>query len=345
MKLSKKRSYILYGILWTTVIGILSLFFSIGNERLTTLIKVKSIPFVLSICLFYVNLIFLMPKVLKKQLSLLFYIVILIISLLVILRIEMAVFGMVIEIDQIQIGSRPFRFLPLPYLLISILLFGLLIVLSSLQVLSNDRLKEKEIKQQIEFEKVTAELEVLKLQISPHFLFNTLNNIRWLARQKSDETEKVILKLSELLRYMIYQTSDEKVSLEQEILHLRDFIELQKMRLVRPDMVSFKISGDIQGKLIEPLLFIPLVENAFKFGFNEQYLSDISFHLSVDARSITFESENGIALENNSTLKKDSGLGLHNVRKRLELKYPNLYNFTTSQQNGKYMVRLTIHNS
>ena len=120
--------------------------------------------------------------------------------------------------------------------------------------LVRDRLREREEKQQIQLEKIAAELAVLKLQISPHFLFNTLNNIRWLTRQKSDNAEEAVVKLSQLLRYVIYQANHERVPLTQEIEHLEHFIDLQKMRLTEQNSVSFVHEGAIERYQIEPCL-------------------------------------------------------------------------------------------
>src|SRR6185369_7958083 len=108
-------------------------------------------------------------------------------------------------------------------------------------------------KQEQQLQKVAAELTALKLQISPHFLFNTLNNIRWLVRSKSENAEDAVVKLSHLLRYILYQTDADKVDLEKEMKHLADFIELQKMRLANPDSFSFSIEGTLSEKSIVPL--------------------------------------------------------------------------------------------
>ena len=227
-------------------------------------------------------------------------------------------------------------------LLGTILSFSLVIGVSTGIALQRDRLRQKEEKQAIALEKIAAELSVLKLQISPHFLFNTLNNIRWLARQKSEKTEEAIVTLSQLLRYIIYQAHNEKVPLEQEINHLKNFIDLQKMRLTPPNSVVFNYEGDIKSHLIEPLLFIPFVENAFKYGFHSQHVSDIVFTLKITDTTLIFESHNTIFTDNLPKEAGSSGIGIQNVQKRLALSYPNRHELRLNTEGGIFYVYLKI---
>ncbi len=190
-------------------------------------------------------------------------------------------------------------------------------------------------------EKLVADLALLKLQISPHFLFNTLNNIRWLTRQKSDKAEDAVVKLSQLLRYVIYQTNNEKVALAQEINHLQHYIDLQKMRLNEKDMVSFICEGDIEQYRIEPLLFIPFVENAFKYGLHSQYKSEIKVSIQVKDTTLLFFSENPI-FENNLAKEGESGVGIKNVQRRLALHYPHRHELQLREEEGIFRVTLSL---
>ncbi|MFY7912754.1 MAG: sensor histidine kinase [Emticicia sp.] len=216
------------------------------------------------------------------------------------------------------------------------------VIASSMLALVYERTRSKEENQQMLLEKTAAELAVLKLQVSPHFLFNTLNNIRWLARQKSEMTEDAVVKLSQLLRYMIYQSGNDKVSLDHEIEHLRNYIDLQKMRLTEKNSVDFICEGDTSQIMIEPLLFIPFVENAFKYGLHNQEKSDILTGIRVTKNEIWFYAENMIHGSNMLLADENSGIGILNVERRLALHYPDLHELHIRNAEGKFRVDLKI---
>lgn len=229
----------------------------------------------------------------------------------------------------------------LPHQISTFLSFSFVALVSSMLALVRDRLREREEKQQIHIEKVAAELAVLKLQISPHFLFNTLNNIRWLTRQKSDNAEEAVVKLSQLLRYVIYQAHQEKVSLSEEISHLQHYIDLQKMRLNEKDHVTFICEGEIEKYQIEPLLFIPFVENAFKYGLHSQHKSEIVVGMRVAENTLLFFAENPI-FESNLPKEGASGLGIQNVKRRLALHYPHRHVLQIENKQTIFRVELLL---
>ncbi|RYU97146.1 sensor histidine kinase [Emticicia agri] len=235
-----------------------------------------------------------------------------------------------------------FFFIPLPFFFRTTISFSLVILASSLVALIKQHGIHKEEKQQMALEKTAAELAVLKLQISPHFLFNTLNNIRWLARQKSEETEDSVVKLSQLLRYMIYQARHDRVSLEQEINYLQNYIELQKMRLSEKNEVRFIYEGAIKNWSIEPLLFIPFVENAFKYGLHSQHESLIEIILKVNANKLNLFVKNPVFDNSFPSDIEDSGIGIQNVEKRLMLHYPARHELNIVNIEGYFSIDLTI---
>ncbi len=235
----------------------------------------------------------------------------------------------------------PSSIIPSPHLIATFLSFAFIALVSSMLALVKDRLREQEEKQQIQLEKVAAELAVLKLQISPHFLFNTLNNLRWLTRQKSDKAEEIVVKLSQLLRYMIYEANAEKVPLIKEINHLEHYIDLQKIRLTPKDEVLLVYEGEIDSLVIEPLLFIPFVENAFKYGLHSSHRSQIIFKIIVQNKKLTFRAENPI-FDNNLPPEGQSGIGIQNVRQRLALHYPSTHDLQIKQENGIFKVSLHL---
>jgi Histidine kinase len=238
-------------------------------------------------------------------------------------------------------GNPPPRRLMLasPYFS-SLLITALVATASTLLVLWNNWIKAKEDEQERTLQKVAAELSMLKLQISPHFLFNTLNNIRWLVRSKSENAEPAIVKLSQLLRYILYQVDGNFVSLDKEVEHLQDYVSLQKMRLEENGKINFNIEGDLLNRKIVPLLLIPLVENFFKHGdFVNADRSAID--LTVHGQRLTFKTINKMLLSDKDAI--DSGIGIDNLKKRLALHYPGNYTFKQWEEGGNYFVTLEIN--
>jgi len=181
--------------------------------------------------------------------------------------------------------------------------------------------------QQVEKEKLSLELNSLKTQINPHFLFNSLNSIYSQALAKSDQTPETVLELSNLLRYMLYEVGEEKVPLAKEVEMLENYIELQKLRLEAGCNVGFTVLGDLEGVMIAPLLLFPLVENAFKHGLkdaSEQAFIDIQLKIGA---GIVFCIKNKLGQIDDVEKGKYGGIGLENVRRRLELIYPNSHEF------------------
>lgn len=214
--------------------------------------------------------------------------------------------------------------------------------LSTSIILWNDYVKAKEEEQDRAFQRVASELAVLKLQISPHFLFNTLNNIRWLVRSKSELAEEAVMKLSQLLRYILYQTNQEKISLEKELDNLKDYVALQQMRLTDRQNLAYTVEGSASGKIIVPLLFIPLVENVFKYGdFNGLFQNRIV--IKIDQEHLHVLTENQIlksATEKKS--EEESGIGLANIKKRLMLHYPDKHILHHSEKDGIFKLELEL---
>lgn len=201
--------------------------------------------------------------------------------------------------------------------------------------LENDR------NQKIEQEKTLMELEMLKAQVHPHFLFNTLNNLYSLTLTRADEAPMVVTHLSGLLRYMLYECNEKEVPLNKEIAALKKYVELEKLRYGNRLDVSFSCSGQTSGLQIAPLLLLPFVENSFKHGVSEQLDQCwINLHLHAVNGALTFNLSNSCSNEKPSLI--DGGIGLQNIKKRLELIYPGSYSLNICQQEEIYSVKLTM---
>lgn len=194
-----------------------------------------------------------------------------------------------------------------------------------------------------ENEKTFAELNALKAQLNPHFLFNTLNNLYALALEKSNSTPEMILKLSDLMSYILYECKSEKVLIQHELEFIQNYIELEKQRFGDKVQVEFGIKGENQFITISPLLFIPFIENAFKYGANvNTQNTQISIAFKIEERSISFEIKNSIETEYLEASKNRGGVGIENVKKRLALLYPQQHELKIGIENNWYTVTLKL---
>ena len=222
----------------------------------------------------------------------------------------------------------------------SLLIISLLVNLMAIGIALSIRyvMRQSEKKQK----KVEAELAWLKNQINPHFLFNTLNNISSLAQIDGDETQEAIMQLSDLLRYAMYETNKPKVPLEGEVEFMRNYIELMKLRC--NEMTEIRSEFIVHNSKIEiaPLLFISLIENAFKHGMNSNAPATIDISMVQTGSTLVFTCDN----TNNPKPSKDrsgSGIGLENTRRRLNLIYPNHYQWEqTITPENIYHIKITL---
>lgn len=198
-------------------------------------------------------------------------------------------------------------------------------------------------KQEIENEKLNAELRFLKAQINPHFLFNTLNNLYSLAFMNSPNTTVVIDKLSQMMRYMMYDSNYPKISLNKEIDYMQNYISLEKLRLNNEIPINFKIIGNTEGVQIVPLILITFLENAFKHGVsNNAKNAWVNITLELSGKACVYTVENSKLSEKEGNILEKSGIGLQNVQRRLELSYPNQYDLSVDNTAEHYLVHLNL---
>jgi len=194
-------------------------------------------------------------------------------------------------------------------------------------------------------EMTSAQLNFLKTQLNPHFLFNVLNMAFSSANSHGDEkTADIIEKLSGLMRYMLYESNVDKVDLEKEIQYIHNYLELQKMRFSSemPVQVVFTIEGDYSGLRIAPLILITFIENAFKFGTKLEQESNIRITMLADQGELVFGIQNPIFKVRNDLERQNSGIGLENVRKRLEMIYPGKHHLHIENDGSLYTVKLSL---
>jgi sensor histidine kinase YesM len=217
------------------------------------------------------------------------------------------------------------------------------VILSSVLVIVHQFFIKANESKQMEIEKIKSELSFLKAQLQPHFLFNTLNNIYSLTFNDSQLAGKSILQLSGLLRYVIYESEADKVDLQKEINHLKNYIELEKIRFANRLELSFNVSGNIDDKKIAPVLLMPFLENGFKHASNKMNEKIwITIDLIVKESSLFFTVENSVFVDGKTQVQNSySGIGLENVKRRLSLLYEN-YTLNNELRENYYHSFLTI---
>jgi len=215
---------------------------------------------------------------------------------------------------------------------------------------SIDWYEENKTLQEVKVEKLQAEVNYLRSQVNPHFLFNALNNLYALTLRKSDQAPEIVLKLSELMEYMLYESDETFVPLEKEIRYLRNYLELERIRQGNQADIRLTVEGDMDRYVIPPFLILPLVENAFKHGVSRAVRNA---YLHVDVRIGGVETGYGdgivVTIENNKLDFREEdrlgGIGLVNVRKRLELLYPGRHRLTIANETELFRITLELEGS
>jgi two-component system LytT family sensor kinase len=223
----------------------------------------------------------------------------------------------------------------------SLFCFAVLALGTSIKVTESWYENEKQ-KKEMENQKLGAELSLLKSQINPHFFFNTLNSIYSLAIVKSDKTPEAVLKLSEIMRYIIYDTERKVVPLSKEVEYIANYIELQRLRLPEEIKVIFKTSLGKEESVIEPLLLLPFVENAFKHGIDIEKNRKISIVIIQTGNELQLHVENPLLEDDVNAKNGQSGIGINNTLKRLRLLYQDNFTFTAGPVKNNYVVNLVL---
>ena len=197
-------------------------------------------------------------------------------------------------------------------------------------------------KQEMEKMIIRNELDVLNAQLNPHFLFNTLNNIDALIFRQPQKASESLITLSEIMRYMLHEARQPKVFVDQEIAHYRNIIRLQGLRFSSPETISFETEVDGGNMEVAPLLFLPFIENAFKYAINTGAFPMIYFRFTCRDGEICWTSRNNFSPVDETVGKKTGGIGLSNLKRRLELLYPEQYSLKTQIKGNEFYAELTL---
>ncbi|GAA0873097.1 hypothetical protein GCM10009117_22440 [Gangjinia marincola] len=259
----------------------------------------------------------------------------------------LAMFGSFIFLSNFEVSTMPpmsrnvFFILILIFLVVGLVSFMVLLRHSFKTSATNKALQNKILDTQLQLKQ--QELQYLKRQLHPHFLFNSLNTIYGFALKNSLQTPDIILKFSNLLDYILYQVQEQQVTLEQELAHIKEYISLEELRFPDTLEVDWKLSDSALEKYqhlqLPPMLFLPFVENAFKHGTIINGTLRIGLAFNVTAQEIMFTICNSFRESEHST---ETGIGLPNIKKRLELLFPQRHQFEISAAQDQYSVSLTL---
>ncbi len=295
--------------------------------------EISMISNMLMVPLFYFNVAVLYPAFVRTRKFGLFLLIQIGIALIL-------YFGM--QGILVLIWDGGFRRLPFGIPLFS---YSFILLAALCYALVRDNIRTEQLQQEKENENLKSELLFLRWQISPHFLFNVLNNLVALARMKSDNMEPMLIRLSSLMRYMLYETDDKKLAIEKETDYLESYVALQSMRYGKEVVVNMQVDEQLpRQSLIEPMLLIPFVENAFKHGTGmiEQPVIDIRLHYHQPW--LIFEVRNKcLPQPEHNSPDRNHGIGLANVKRRLNLLYPEKHKLSISTENGWYIASLQIN--
>ena len=189
-----------------------------------------------------------------------------------------------------------------------------------------------------------TELALLKSQINPHFLFNTINNIDMLIEKDAKKASEYLNKLSDIMRFMLYETKTEKIQMGKELTYIEKFIELQKIRTNNQHYINYVVNGDATYIMIPPMLFISFIENAFKHAENKKIENAINIRIDIENGEIRFKCENSYN-PHKQKIQEGSGLGIELIQKRLNLMYPDKHTLVISNNNDLYGVELTLYSN
>lgn len=311
--------------------------FDLSNQFTIPPFQKNFFSYILLLLFFYFNYYFLIPKYYFNQKKTVFIVfVLLFFTLFLILP------GLILPVDFVELSNNPLfseRRIPPPnnfhpFDFGGIISFGMVLSLSFLLKLNNQLSK-------IKTEKLNAEVSYLKAQINPHFLFNTLNSLYALTIIKSDEAPNAVLKLSNMMRYVVTESSQDFVPLEKEINYIKDYIDLQKLRMDESTNFSFVINGNPFGKAIAPLVLIPFIENAFKYGLNPEEDSEISIVVEINEKDLFLDVKNKMVV-NDLPEELKTEKGIENTTKRLNFIYPNKHHLILNEDKNTFYVHLKL---
>ncbi len=330
-----QKPWVLHVLFWILVFAMM-LMAGPGNSTSFLEIVRKIINLAFYILVVYINLGYLIPRFLSQK-SFMTYCLLLLAMVAVFTPIKV----LLLYITYEEVDPREFLIMNQQY--IFLLLFMIAGGSTVIKIISDWQRHQRD-RKDLETQRMQSEIKFLKSQINPHFLFNTLNSLYALTLKKSDKAPEIVIKLSEMMRYMLYECNERRVPLQKEVNYIENYLALEKIRQSGQADIQFKVEGQIADQTIAPLMFIPFLENSFKHGLNHQ-IGDGYVHviMKVLGEKLLIRILN--SKPNHSTLpivKQNGGIGLANVRRRLSLLYPNQYKLDIEESDTAHIVELSL---
>lgn len=340
--LKNKLAIVFYHLMvWTVLFSFPYLLSSGQNQAIQAVIVFSWIPLSFYVLIFYTNYFVFIERFLFTKKTILFLVsnaILIAFFILINNQIKEYFFQHIFIHKDKQGQFKPSRNL---FIYIDILFFTVPLVFSVALKTTERWIKTEGERKEAMTIKLESELQHLKYQLQPHFFFNSLNNIYSLVDVSPEQAKQTIHSLSKLMRYLLYQTNNDKVSLGNEIRFITNYIELMKLRFTENTKIEYDfpvLKTDLQ---VAPLLFISLIENAFKHGVSASQETEIIFKMSADGNRISFSIKNHNFPKTDSD-KSGSGIGLQNMKKRLQLLYPGKHQFFTAVNDGFFIVNLVL---
>ena len=307
------------------------------NGSILDAIVSETVNIALYIAVVYFNLNYLIPRYLTQK-TFATYCILLIFVCLALTPIKTLIFYFLYTDNP---RSQEYLIFNMGYIFLFIFMIA---GFSTIIQVMTDWLRHRQERKELETQTMQSELNFLKSQINPHFLFNTLNSLYALTLKKSEKAPEIVIQLSEIMRYMLYECNERQVPLRKEVNYMKNYIELEKLRQGNDVDLKFELSGKVGDQMIAPLMFIPFIENSFKHGLSNQINHGyVHINLDVDVSEIKLEIKNSKAPTHPvQEHKRSGGIGLVNVKRRLDLIYPGKYDLEIKDEPNQYIVELSI---
>ncbi len=331
---------ILYHIFFWVVFFFFLIIMDSSDTALGAKMVFKALRITFYILIVYTNINYFFPKYLKTN-KLLLYVILLILLVALLSPIEVALHYLLfrskeVTFDHIFTLQENARYF----------LGGFFIAFSSsIYKIISDWMEHQRERQELQRQNLRSELKFLKTQINPHFFFNTLNSLYALTLKKDDRAPEIVLKLSEMMRYMLYESNERTIDLSQEISYIQNYLELEKLRHGDNFRIELNIEGTPEGHEIAPLLFIPFLENSFKHGIDVELKSGfVCIDLKIHESGIHLKVRNSkpTLIKEMPKEKKVGGIGLTNVRRRLNILYSNRYDLKINETQNEFHVNMSL---
>ncbi|MFZ1678111.1 MAG: histidine kinase [Saprospiraceae bacterium] len=330
-----QKPWFLHVLFWIMVFGMMLMAGSTNSGSLMEITR-KLINLTFYILVVFVNLGYLIPRFMSQKNFMTYCLL-----LLAMVAVFTPIMVLLLYITTAEVEPREYLIMNQQW--IFLLVFMIAGGSTVIKIISDWQRHQRD-RKDLETQRMQSEIKFLKSQINPHFLFNTLNSLYALTLKKSDKAPEIVIKLSEMMRYMLYECNERRVPLQKEVNYIENYLAMEKLRQSGHADIQFKVEGMISDQTIAPLIFIPFLENSFKHGINHQ-ISDGYVHVVMKVLDEKLLLRILNSKPNQAVIpleKQNGGIGLANVRRRLSLLYPNQYKLDIEESEKEHIVELSL---